>query len=298
WNRLTIYNNDQDDDEEYTIAITPVLSTDKPVDSLIMEEEHLDTILSTKSNEVINSSVEDLVSIASESEGIPDNMCDVTFLDNFLPLDISKDQFEDFSYSNDDFTSIDDESFSIDDIDYVEALSPHSELISLEEVKDFHLEDRELEDDVLCEKLSKINLLIDKIKALNANQTPSSNFVLKSPISVDDGDSFLEKFETTPKLETFKFHIKEKNSGSTTIHADISLSDLECFYFKSEPPGDLTSIIDLGSCENVSSTTNVNLPFKMTNLLSSLMLYGSFFLFSRIPLLFHIFSPPGIKIPF
>ncbi|GJS54880.1 hypothetical protein Tco_0628242 [Tanacetum coccineum] len=33
-----------DDDEDYTIAITPVLSTKEPVDSLIIEDEHLDTI--------------------------------------------------------------------------------------------------------------------------------------------------------------------------------------------------------------------------------------------------------------
>ncbi|GJV39571.1 hypothetical protein Tco_1418011 [Tanacetum coccineum] len=37
-----------DDDEDYTIAITPVLSTKEPVDSLIMEDEHLDTIPATK----------------------------------------------------------------------------------------------------------------------------------------------------------------------------------------------------------------------------------------------------------
>ncbi|GKA09560.1 hypothetical protein Tco_0688891 [Tanacetum coccineum] len=81
--------------------------------------------------------------------------------------------------------------------------------------------------------------------------------------TIEDGDSFLKKFETTPELETFKFDIEEKNSGSTTIHADISLLDLECFYFKSEPDsGDLTSIINLGIRENVSFTTNVNLPFE------------------------------------
>ncbi|GJS34931.1 reverse transcriptase domain-containing protein [Tanacetum coccineum] len=96
-----------------------------------------------------------------------------------------------------------------------------------------------IKDDVLREKLLKINLLIAKIEALNADPNPSSDFVLKSPSPVEDGDSFLEKFETTPELETFKFDIEEKNSGSTTIHADISLSDLECVYFKSEPdPGD------------------------------------------------------------
>ncbi|GJW03527.1 hypothetical protein Tco_1562383 [Tanacetum coccineum] len=146
-------------------------------------------------------------------------------------------------------------------------------------------------DDVLREKLLKINLLIAKIEALNVDPTPSSVFVPKSPILVEDGDSFLKKFEITPKLETFKFDIEEKNSGSTTIHADISLLDLECVYFKSEPDlGDLTSI-DPGIHENVSFLS-------FTNLLSSLMLYGSFFLFSRIPLLLHIFSPPGMKIPF
>nr|GFC51225.1 hypothetical protein [Tanacetum cinerariifolium] len=109
-------------------------------------------------------------------------MCDVPFRDNSSPLDISKDQFEDFYDSNYNSTLIDYDSFSIDDIDYVEASLPHSELISLEEVKDFHPKDGELEDDVLHEKLSKINLLIAKIEALNANPTPSSDFVLKSPI--------------------------------------------------------------------------------------------------------------------
>ncbi|GJT23659.1 hypothetical protein Tco_0893596, partial [Tanacetum coccineum] len=52
-----------DDDEDYTIAITPVLSTKEAVDSLIMEDEHLDTIPATESDEVIKSSVEILVPI-------------------------------------------------------------------------------------------------------------------------------------------------------------------------------------------------------------------------------------------
>nr|GEY69258.1 putative ribonuclease H-like domain-containing protein [Tanacetum cinerariifolium] len=222
WNHPAFYNYDDDDDEDYTIAITPVLSIEEPDNSLSMGDEHLDIIPATK-------------------------------------LD------EDFSYSNDDSTLIDDDSFSINDIDYVEASPPHSELISLKEVKDFHPEDGELEDDVLREKLSKINLLIAKIEALNANPTPSSDFVLKSPSSFPN--SFLEETDTSdnslPGSEIFCFDIEEKNSGSTTIHADISLPDLECFYFKSEPdPRDLTSVIDLEIRENVSSTTNVNLPFE------------------------------------
>ncbi|GJY07586.1 hypothetical protein Tco_0374640 [Tanacetum coccineum] len=273
-----------------------------------MEDEHLDTIPATESDEVIKSSVENLVQIPSESEGIPDNMCDVPFCDNSPPLDISKDQIEGFSDSNDDSTSIDDDSFSIDNIDYVEASPPDSELVSLDEVKDFHTEDGEIEDNILREKLSKINLFIAKIEAINSNPPPSSDFVTKS--SSTSLNFFLEETNTfdnsIPKSETFFFDLEEnssgkKSSGSTTTHSDISLSkydsfifdlsndpfppsdrsdfyhekfadelahiisllDFECVYFKSEPdPGDLTSI-DPRIHENVSSTTNVNLPFEV-----------------------------------
>nr|GFB11216.1 hypothetical protein [Tanacetum cinerariifolium] len=217
WNHPAFYNYDDDDDEDYTIAITPVLSTEEPVDSLIMEDEHLETILELKLNEVIKSSVEDLVPIPN--------------------------QFEDFSDSNDDSTLIDDDYFSIDDIDYVEASPPDSKLVSLEEVKD----------DILREKLLKIHLLIDKIESLNDNPTPDR--VLKSPfpfpILIEDSDSSFEKSNTylsyldnsLPEFETFSDHTKETSSGSTTTHDDYSLPD----------------IVDSGIRENVLFATNVNL---------------------------------------
>ncbi|GKD97995.1 hypothetical protein Tco_1381892 [Tanacetum coccineum] len=292
-----------DDDEDYTIAITLVLSTEEPVDSLIMEDEHLNTIPAMESDEVIKSSVEDLVQIPSESEGIPDKMCNAPFRENSPPLDISKDQFEGFSDSNDDSTSIDEDSFFIDDIDYVEASPPDSELVSLEEVKDFHTEDGEIENDIIREKLSKINLLIGKIEALKDNPTPSSDVMTKSPSIFLN--FFLEETNTfdnsLPESETFCYNLEEISSGSTTTHSDISLSkydsfifnlsndpfppadrsdfyheefadelahiiyppEYDCFYFKSEPdPGELTSIVDSGIRENLSSTTNVNLPFE------------------------------------
>ncbi|GJZ18870.1 hypothetical protein Tco_0555460 [Tanacetum coccineum] len=76
---------DDDDDEESSIplsdviyelppciAITPVLSTMEPVDSLIMKDEHLDTTQATESDELIKSSVENLVPIPSESEDFSD----------------------------------------------------------------------------------------------------------------------------------------------------------------------------------------------------------------------------------
>nr|GFD48370.1 hypothetical protein [Tanacetum cinerariifolium] len=84
---------DDDDDEDYAIAVTPNLSTEEPDNSLSIGDKHLDTIPATESNEFIKSSVENLIPIPSESEGIPDNMCDVPFHDNSPPLDVSKDQF-------------------------------------------------------------------------------------------------------------------------------------------------------------------------------------------------------------
>nr|GFB05169.1 hypothetical protein [Tanacetum cinerariifolium] len=166
---------DDDDDEDCTIAIIPILSTEEPDNSLSMRDEHHDTIPKTKSNEFIKSSVENLVPIPSESEGNPGNMCDVTFHNNSSPLDISKDQFEDFSDSNDDSTSIDDDSFSIDNIEYVEASPPDFELVSLEETNTF---DNSLpESETFCFNLEEIN---------------SGSFTTRSDISLPDYEAFYD----------------------------------------------------------------------------------------------------------
>nr|GFD51720.1 hypothetical protein [Tanacetum cinerariifolium] len=84
-----------------------------------------------KSDEFIKSGVETLIPI-SESEGIPEHVCAVPSHDNSPPLDVSKYQIEDFFESNEEFSSIDDDSSSIDNIDYVEASPTDSELVSLE----------------------------------------------------------------------------------------------------------------------------------------------------------------------
>nr|GEV95723.1 hypothetical protein [Tanacetum cinerariifolium] len=135
--RLTsfCFDDDDDDDEDYTSVITPdepVLSTEEPDNSLSMRDEHLDTIPAMESKEFIKSSVENLIPIPSESEGIPKHVCDVPSHDNSPPLDVLKDQFEDLSESNEEFSSTDDDSFSFDKIDYVEASPPDFELFSSE----------------------------------------------------------------------------------------------------------------------------------------------------------------------
>ncbi|GJW05538.1 hypothetical protein Tco_1564394 [Tanacetum coccineum] len=82
-----------DDDDEYSFAtqeylkkfsskITPDLQKS---DSLIMEDKHLDTILETKSDKLIKSSVEDLVHTPSESDGISESNCDFPICDDSSP---------------------------------------------------------------------------------------------------------------------------------------------------------------------------------------------------------------------
>nr|GFC49909.1 hypothetical protein [Tanacetum cinerariifolium] len=152
--RLNSFCYDDDDDEDYTIAVTPGLSIEELDNSLSMGDEHLDTIPVTESDKVIKSSVENLIPIPSESEdkvikssvenlipipseseGIPKHMCDVPFHDNSPPLDVSEDQFKDLFESNDEFSSTDEDYFSIDNIDYVEASPPDSELLSSEVIE-------------------------------------------------------------------------------------------------------------------------------------------------------------------
>nr|GFD32501.1 hypothetical protein [Tanacetum cinerariifolium] len=97
-----------------------------------MGDEHLDIIPAMESDEFIKSGVETLIPIPSESEGILEHVCDVLSHDNSPPLDVSKDTIKDLSDSNEEFSSTDDDSFSLVNIDYVEASPPDSELVSSE----------------------------------------------------------------------------------------------------------------------------------------------------------------------
>nr|GEY73246.1 putative ribonuclease H-like domain-containing protein [Tanacetum cinerariifolium] len=189
-----------------------------------MGDEHLDTIPATESDKVIKSSVEDLVPIPSEFEGISDTMCDVYLVNNPTPLE-AKDHVE--------IVTNDDDSLYNENIEYVEA-SPHdSKLVSLEVAEIVILEEEEIEDDNLREKLLNIHLLIANIEALKDNPTPSSEFLTKS--SSTSSRSFLEETYTFhnsfPEFENFYLNLEEISSGSTTTHSDISFTDYEAFYF-------------------------------------------------------------------
>ncbi|GKC19119.1 hypothetical protein Tco_1021269, partial [Tanacetum coccineum] len=122
YEKSTIHLNEIVSQIPPSIAITSVLSTLEPEDSLIMGDEELSTILEKESDEVIKSSVENLVPIPSESEDTSesDSDCDLPLCDDFSPINVYEEKSVTFSNplfdSNDDFTSSDDESLSDKDV--------------------------------------------------------------------------------------------------------------------------------------------------------------------------------------
>ncbi|GJY15558.1 hypothetical protein Tco_0385980 [Tanacetum coccineum] len=190
------------DDDEYTIiyrkpkAITPDLPTEEPDNSLSMGDEHLNTIPETE-----KSSVENLVPIPSESKGISEDICDVPSCDNdhfdaefglinsLLSRDIS------ITSPKIDFLS---EEFA-GELNLIDPILPGIDEDDFDEEEgEIDIDILQIEDEILREKLLNVNLLVDKIKALNL--TPSTPFVLEypssSPIPVVDSDFLIEEVDT------------------------------------------------------------------------------------------------------
>ncbi|GJZ27844.1 retrovirus-related pol polyprotein from transposon TNT 1-94 [Tanacetum coccineum] len=231
-------------------AITPDLPIEEPDNSQSMGVEHLSTIPATESDELIKSSVENLVLIPSELEDISDDTCDVPVGEDSSTFDALSDHSEILSDSNNDGTSSDDDSY--ENIEYVEASPLNLEIVSLEEVnidqeeKEFDLEDIfQIQDVILREKLVNISRLITNIESLKDNPTPDHVFKSSSsfPIPVTDSDSFFEESDTSfshsgnslPEFETFSDHTKETRSGNTTTYANNSLPKYDSFLFEVEP---------------------------------------------------------------
>nr|GEV94856.1 hypothetical protein [Tanacetum cinerariifolium] len=276
-NRPAFYVDDDDeysiqDSEKSPIEIAAVLPTEESKNSLSMGDEHLSIISKTKSDEVIKSSVKDLVPIPSESEGILDNMCDVPFSDknhfdtesDLIESLLTRDTLivyspkinsllEEFARE---LAHIDPIPSGINetnsnpkyDIRFIEQLlydDTSSEDNSFEDIDyveasplDSELvSSEEVKDEILHAKLLNIHLLIDKIESLNNNPTPDC--VLKSPSSY-----FLSYLNNSLlEFETFSDHMEETSSGSTITHADNSLPKYDSFLFEIEPDqGELSSV--------------------------------------------------------
>ncbi|GJU71685.1 hypothetical protein Tco_1263090 [Tanacetum coccineum] len=240
-----------------SIAITPVLTTIEPEDSLIVGNEHLSTILEKESDKFIKSSVEDLVPILSESKDTSDSdsECDLPFCNNSVTF--SNPLF----YSNEDFISSDNESLSDEDVpeDKVKIYSNHlfefdDENISSDVNPLFNkvLEDIKSEDSYVS-KLDEPNLLVTPLFKLNEDECfdPGGDFVLEEikacPISdsippgsgIDDadfdpeGDIFLlEKLLNNDP--SFPLPLKEFNFEELKVIKSDVFTDFEDDYYDSE----------------------------------------------------------------
>ncbi|GJX43123.1 hypothetical protein Tco_0259799 [Tanacetum coccineum] len=174
-----------------------------------------------------------------------DPMEDIRFIENLMydnsfprPPGSLKDDSETVIDSINDYFSSDDDSY--ENIDYVDASPPDSEIISLEVVEIVIPKVRGIDtdilltikDDILRENLLNINLLIANVEALKDNPTPSSDFVTKSfstslNLFLVETNTF---YNSLPLSETFCFNLEEISSGITTTRSDLSLPDYEAFY--------------------------------------------------------------------
>ncbi|GKB60426.1 hypothetical protein Tco_0916612 [Tanacetum coccineum] len=203
WNHPLFYFDD--DDDEYTViwrrpkAITPILSTKEPEDSLIMRDEQLDTTPEKESDELIKSSVENLVPIPSESEDFSENEseCDMPVCDAFTTfLNLLFD-------SNDDFNSSDDESLSDEDVPmeyfkiYSNPLFDDEEIISSK--IDQHYFDAEsnlieslLNRDTLIDSSPKFDYLLEEFDGELAHIDPIPPGIEKADFDLEEEIRFVE----------------------------------------------------------------------------------------------------------
>ncbi|GJZ74872.1 hypothetical protein Tco_0639337 [Tanacetum coccineum] len=189
------------------------------------------TIPATESDEIIKSSVENLVPIPSEFEGISDDSCDMPICDigrinvesDLLESLINRDTSIVYSSKIDpileefagelahiapippgiveaDFDPNDDTSSDNDDFEDIEYVSLEEVNDVDQEEKEFNLEDIfQIQDVILREKLLNVHRLISNIESLKVNSTPDR--VLESPspfpIPVVDSDAFFEESDTS-----------------------------------------------------------------------------------------------------
>ncbi|GJZ53966.1 hypothetical protein Tco_0608851 [Tanacetum coccineum] len=237
--KIPVCYDDDDDEESFIplkdtiifglprcVAITSALSTEKPVDSLIMEDEHLDTIPETESDEFIKSSVENLFPTPSEPEDFSDieSECDVLVCDNLT--NFSNPLFD----ANDDDASSDEEEFKI-------SFNP---LFDLDEI-DFLL-------DEFAGELTRLQSIPPGID--NINLDPEGDiFFLESLLYDNSSPRPLEEFNSENSIESFPpSHIPVEDSDSLIEEIDIFLDGDD-----SIPPGIESDDFDSEDDDNSTS---------------------------------------------
>ncbi|GJV51851.1 hypothetical protein Tco_1447592 [Tanacetum coccineum] len=218
----TIPLNEIDSQIPPSMAITPVLPTLEPEDSLIMGDEHLSTIPEKESDEFIKSSVEDLVPIPSESEDTSGSDSDLPSCDDFSPINVYEEKSVTFSNplfdSNDDFTSSDDESLSDEDVPEDNDTTTHAEN-SLPEYDSFHFEIESDQADGMRESDDNfsINLFLPQ------GQRNSGRVKLETRTKTSASQ------EATHDCPDF-----EDSRARCFVHRSLALQSLACLYWESD----------------------------------------------------------------
>ncbi|GJW57003.1 hypothetical protein Tco_0103734 [Tanacetum coccineum] len=268
WNLPTSSYDDDDDEysfatQEYLMTCSTAITPDSPkMDSPIMEDEHLDTIPETESDELIKSSVEDLVHTPNDIISIPPRNGNDLFNAESSPSESMHNRNNVISSPKIDLLI---EEFAgelallalippgiveanldpKEDIRFIEnlmydnsfprppkTLKDDSETV-IDSNNDYSLSDDDSYEDIdyVDESPPDSELASLEIEALKDNPTPSSDFVTKS--SSTSPNFFLEETNTfdnsLPESKTFCFNLEEKSSGSTTAYSDFSLYDLFIF---------------------------------------------------------------------
>ncbi|GJR73479.1 hypothetical protein Tco_0085844 [Tanacetum coccineum] len=272
WRNLSPSSYDDDDDEESSIplkdiimselppcvAITPALYTDEPVDYLIMEDEHLDTIPKTESDKFIKSSVENLVQNPSESED--ECECDVPDCDDSQTTNFSmfSNPLFDNSTSSDDESSheevIHEMSFKtysnpLFDLDK-EIISSEFNLIHNEDLDSTPKDVRFDVESYILESLGDI-LFLESLLYDNSSPRPpkafqdNSNTIIESPptflIPVEDSDSLREDIDIFPGSDdSIPPGIENDDFDTEDDDNSTSLPEFESFHVDYPDSGDST----------------------------------------------------------
>ncbi|GJX38096.1 hypothetical protein Tco_0251399 [Tanacetum coccineum] len=227
-------NNDDDDGEEYTIAITPILPNEKPDNSLSMEDEHLSTISEIESDELIKSSVENLVPILSEFENFSDieSECDVPDCDDSQTIIFSM-------FSNPLF---DDSTFSDDESSHEEIDSLFDEFTGELITIPPRIVNREHEEYIShLERLLYDNSSPRPPKDFHANLNTIIEHLPIFPIPVEDSDSLREEIDIFPSMDdSIPPGIEIDDYDSEGDDNSTSLPEFESFHVDYPDLGDST----------------------------------------------------------
>ncbi|GJU88297.1 hypothetical protein Tco_1300720 [Tanacetum coccineum] len=198
-----------DDDDDYTIAITPVLPTKEPVNSLTFKE-HSETIID--SNNDSSSSDDDSYENIDYVDASPPD-------DKIVSLEVVEIVIQEVGGINTDIL------LTIkDDILREKLLNVNLLIANIEALKD----DPTPSSDVMTKSSSAyLNLFLEETNTFD-NSSPEPETFCFNLEEINSGSPTTHSGYSLPDYEAFYSddnHIKEKSSGSTTTHADFSKYD-------------------------------------------------------------------------